>query len=120
METCQRMCHSRERKEIGSIKLLYEIMFNSGLDETNYPALRQLSIEGTTMFVTYLQQAQADGMLLGREPKQLALTMCSMCQGLAQMLLSNQFDGPFAKADENLDQLVDRVIACMNVGTEER
>jgi AcrR family transcriptional regulator len=99
---------------------LYELMFNSGLDEAHYPALRQVSIEGATMFVTYLQQAQADGMLLGNEPKQMALTMCSMCQGLARMLLSNQFDGPFVKADENLDQLVDRVIACMNVKAGEQ
>jgi len=95
---------------------LYEIMFNGALDEANYPALRQLSIDGTRMFVEYIEKAQADGVLLGNEPAQVALTICSLCHGLAQMLVGNQFDGPFAKADADLDRLVDGVVACVKVG----
>ena len=94
---------------------LFEIMFGGALDESKYPALQQLSIEGTNMFVTYIELAQADGMLTGDAPDQVALNICMVCHGLAQMVVGNQFNGPFAKADEDLDGLAEGVVASMKL-----
>ncbi len=94
---------------------LFEIMFGGALDESKYPALQQLSVESTNMFVTYIEQAQADGVLTGDAPDQVALNVCMLCHGLAQMVVGNQFNGPFAKADEDLDGLAEGVVAGMNL-----
>ena len=67
------------------------------------------------MFVTYIKRAQADGVFMGDAPDQVALNICMMCHGLAQMVVGDQFNGPFAHADENLDSLVDGVVASMKL-----
>ncbi len=74
---------------------LFEIMFGGALNESDYPALQQLSVEGTNMFVTYIEQAQADGVLISDAPDQVALNVCMLCHGLAQMVVGNQFNGSF-------------------------
>ena len=94
---------------------LFEIMFGGALNESDYPALQQLSVEGTNMFVTYIEQAQADGVLISDAPDQVALNVCMLCHGLAQMVVGNQFNGPFAKADEDLDGLAEGVVAGMKL-----
>lgn len=94
---------------------LFEIMFGGALDESEYPALQQLSVEGTNMFVTYIRQAQAEGVFTGDEPGQVALNICMVCHGLAQMVVGHQFNGPFADVDEDLDGLVEGVVTGMNL-----
>ncbi|MEM7738251.1 MAG: TetR/AcrR family transcriptional regulator [Deinococcota bacterium] len=94
---------------------LFEIMFGGALDESQYPALQQLSMQSTNMFVTYVKQAQTDGMFTGDEPSKVALNICMLCHGLAQMVVGNQFKGSFAKVDEDLDRLAEGVVTGMNL-----